>query len=83
MEEAQLNGSHGQKFEELGDLLFAVVNLARFYGVDSETALTRTIDKFIRRFDYIEARAIEEGKSLHQLTLLEMDHWWEEAKHKE
>jgi tetrapyrrole methylase family protein/MazG family protein len=44
LEEAQLNGSHSQKFEELGDLLFAVVNLARFYGVDSETALTRTIE---------------------------------------
>ncbi|MGI6650115.1 MAG: nucleoside triphosphate pyrophosphohydrolase [Bacillota bacterium] len=83
LEEAQLNGSHSQKFEELGDLLFAVVNLARFYGVDSETALTRTIDKFIRRFGYIEAKAIKEGRSLLQLTLKEMDQWWEEAKHKE
>ena len=66
--------------EELGDLLFAVVNLGRFINIDAETALSRTIDKFIRRFNYIEKRGAEEGKDLLQMSLQEMDRWWEEAK---
>ena len=63
--------------EEFGDLLFALVNYGRFIGVDPETALERTNQKFKRRFDYVEARA---PKPLTDMTLGEMDALWEEVK---
>ncbi|NLJ33218.1 MAG: nucleoside triphosphate pyrophosphohydrolase [Firmicutes bacterium] len=66
--------------EELGDLLFAVVNVARFLLVEPETALTRTNAKFTRRFRYIEGVARQEGRDLKDLTLAEMDKLWEQAK---
>lgn len=66
--------------EEFGDLLFAVVNAARLYGVNPENALEKTNRKFISRFNYIEKRAKEEGKSLRDMTLAEMDLLWNEAK---
>lgn len=66
--------------EELGDLLFAVVNLARLLGVEAEGALTRTTNKFMKRFNYIEQQAIMAGQNLPDLTLEQMDKWWEEAK---
>lgn len=65
---------------EIGDLLFAVVNVARLLGVEAEDALNRSTEKFIRRFKYIEARAREKGVKLQDLALVEMDTWWEEAK---
>lgn len=68
--------------EEFGDLLFALVNYARFLKVDPETALERTNIKFIRRFKYIEEKAVEVGKSLNDMTLGEMDAIWNEAKAK-
>lgn len=66
--------------EELGDLLFAVVNVARFLRVDPEDALNFTSHKFIRRFGFIEDQATKEGRSLEEMTLSEMDKLWEEAK---
>jgi MazG family protein len=66
--------------EELGDLLFAIVNLARFLHVDPEQALQKTNQKFLKRFEYIEARLAEQGRHPAQSTLEEMDRYWEEAK---
>jgi len=65
---------------ELGDLLFAVVNLARFYKIDPEEALSLTNRKFQRRFAYIEQKLREAGRTFGDTTLEEMDGWWEEAK---
>ncbi|QGG54203.1 nucleoside triphosphate pyrophosphohydrolase [Paenibacillus sp. B01] len=65
---------------EVGDLLFAVVNAARFLGADPEEALARTNAKFKRRFLYVEEQLRINGKSFDQTDLLEMDRWWEEAK---
>ncbi|MGI6575791.1 MAG: nucleoside triphosphate pyrophosphohydrolase [bacterium] len=65
---------------EIGDLLFAVVNVARFLQVDPETALLRTNNKFKQRFYHIEREARERGKKLEEMTLQEMDKIWEKAK---
>lgn len=65
---------------EFGDLLFAVVNAARLYGVNPENALERTNRKFISRFNHLEKRSKEIGKSLKDMTLAEMDEFWDEAK---
>ena len=67
---------------EIGDILTAVVELARFVGVDAEEALQEANERFIRRFRYIEERAKEMGKSLEEMTLEEMDKLWEEGKTK-
>jgi XTP/dITP diphosphohydrolase len=69
--------------DEFGDVLFALVNYARFIKVDPETALERTNKKFIRRFQAIEAKAKEKGKNLHDMTLQEMDAIWNEVKRHE
>ncbi len=66
--------------EEVGDLLFAVVNVARFLGVDPEEALNGTSQKFIERFGFIESTAEAQGRELEQMTLQEMDKLWDEAK---
>jgi XTP/dITP diphosphohydrolase len=63
--------------EEFGDVLFSLVNYARFVNIDPETALERINQKFKKRFEYIEAHA---HKSLNDMTLAEMDHLWNEAK---
>ena len=67
---------------EFGDILFALINYARFLKINPENALERTNKKFIYRFQYLEERAREEGKSLSEMTLDEMDVYWEEAKRK-
>lgn len=69
-----------ERSAELGDLIFAVVNLVRWYKVDAESALRGTNQKFRNRFAYIEKRAREAKRDLGTLTLTEMDVWWEEAK---
>ncbi|MGH8534395.1 MAG: MazG family protein, partial [Gammaproteobacteria bacterium] len=66
--------------EEIGDLLFACVNLARFARVDPESALRSANQKFERRFRYIEQRLQAQGQSVNDATLAEMDALWEEAK---
>ena len=65
---------------EFGDLLFSLVNYARFIDINVETALERTNKKFIHRFEYLEQKAKENGKTLQEMTLAEMDVYWEEAK---
>jgi len=73
-------GNHDRIEEEFGDLLFALVNYARFLHVNPEYALRRTVDKFIERFQYIETKLKEQGKEITRTTLEEMDKLWEEAK---
>jgi tetrapyrrole methylase family protein/MazG family protein len=68
--------------EEIGDLLFVIVNIARFLKIDPEAALRRTVEKFISRFNYIERSLQKKGKTLLESNLLEMDRLWEEAKKK-
>ena len=73
--------SDKQRLElEFGDLLFALVNYARFIDINPENALERTNRKFIRRFQYIEQGARNTGKAIHQMSLEEMDAFWNEAK---
>ncbi len=67
---------------ELGDYLFAVVNAARLYGLNPDTALERTCAKFKRRFTYLEEHTIRQGRNLKDMTLAEMDAIWDEAKAK-
>ena len=68
---------------EFGDLLFALVNYARFIEVNPEDALEKTNKKFISRFNYLEKTSKNEGRSLHKMSLVEMDKYWNEAKEKE
>lgn len=65
---------------EFGDVLFSMVNYARFLKINPENALERTNKKFIKRFQYLEGKAKESGKTLREMTLAEMDIFWEEAK---
>ncbi|UBM57543.1 nucleoside triphosphate pyrophosphohydrolase [Marinilongibacter aquaticus] len=71
----------GKAEGEFGDLLFSLVNYARFIDLNPETALERTNKKFIKRFQYLEQKAAENGQSLADMSLKEMDVYWEEAKH--
>ncbi len=65
---------------EFGDVLFSMINFARFLNINPEDALERTNKKFIKRFQYLESKASTLGKSLSDMTLAEMDVFWEEAK---
>ena len=65
---------------EFGDVLFSMINYARFLNINPEDALERTNKKFIKRFQYLESKASTLGKSLSDMTLAEMDVFWEEAK---
>jgi XTP/dITP diphosphohydrolase len=69
-----------EKEEEFGDLLFALVNYARFSGINPDDALENTNRKFIRRFRYIEDRAAETDRKMGDFSLEELDAWWNEAK---
>lgn len=82
-EQLQLADSPTKIEDEFGDLLFALVNLSRYIHVDPEMALERTNKKFIRRFSFIEENAAASGKSLHDMSLEEMDALWDEAKRRE
>lgn len=80
---AEIAKNDAQKTEdEFGDLLFSVINLARFVKVDPESALERTNKKFISRFQYMEEQVKAKGQDLTDLSLKEMDKYWEEAKEK-
>lgn len=83
LEEAYQKGDTARTEEELGDLLFAVVNVSRFMKVQPELALTATTNKFIRRFEYVETEASKQGRQLTEMSLKEMDALWDEAKRKE
>lgn len=75
--------NHDLAEAELGDLLFATINVARMNGLSPDNALERTNQKFIRRFNYVEENAIVQGRNLKEMTLEEMDALWNEAKRKE
>lgn len=79
--QAELNKENQEKSEqELGDFLFAVINAARLYKLNPDNALEHTNQKFIRRFNYVESRSAELGKSMKDMTLRELDDLWNEAK---
>ena len=84
MNELKENVNHNEskdKIEdEMGDVFFALVNYARYLGVNPDDALERTNKKFIRRFNYIETQAKKTGKPLAKMTLEEMDKYWNQAK---
>lgn len=73
-------GNKEKTEEEFGDFLFSIINLSRFLNVDAESALERTNKKFIKRFQYLEEQASKNGKKLGDMTLAEMDVFWNEAK---
>ena len=77
------HGNQKEIEEEFGDVLFALINYARFIKVDPERALELTNKKFIRRFQQVEYLAEAQGKSLHDMTLGEMDALWNEVKQSE
>jgi tetrapyrrole methylase family protein/MazG family protein len=66
--------------DEIGDILFSIVNLARFLKVQPELALSGTIDKFIKRFEYVERMVTRAGKKMEDMNLSELDRLWDEAK---
>lgn len=71
---------HQEKQDELGDLLFSLVNVARNYKLDAEDSLRSTNRKFIRRFQYIEEKLKEDDRDIRETPLEDMDHYWNEAK---
>ncbi|MFC1692971.1 nucleoside triphosphate pyrophosphohydrolase [Candidatus Latescibacterota bacterium] len=83
LKEASVRKDTAAVEEELGDLLFAVANLARFVSVCPEDALKKTIDKFQKRFQFIERELPKRGKKLGEASLEEMDELWEEVKREE
>ena len=78
--QAELAKEDGNKEAEFGDLLFAMINAARLYKIRPDNALEQTNLKFIRRFNYIEQRAKEQGKELKEMSLEQMEALWQEAK---
>lgn len=77
------NENKEKSIDELGDFLFSVINAARLYHINPDDALERTNRKFIRRFNYVETETIKRGKALKDLSLVDMDILWNEAKQKE
>lgn len=77
---AVLSGTKSHVTEEMGDLLFSLVNLCRFLDLQAEVALNQTVDRFLRRLAHIETRIRQQRKSLAEVSLEEMDSLWEEAK---
>ncbi|MCX6232520.1 MAG: nucleoside triphosphate pyrophosphohydrolase [Bacteroidetes bacterium] len=81
--EIEQNAPKAKIEDEFGDVLFALINYARFIDINPEDALEKTNRKFIKRFKYLEGKALENGRNLHDMTLAEMDVFWNEAKTKE
>ncbi len=78
---SEISANNADKIEaEFGDLLFSLVNAARLYNIEPETALERTNKKFMKRFGYLEQKTIKQGRSLKTMTLDEMNVIWEESK---
>ena len=65
---------------EFGDVLFSMINYARFIGIDPEAALEKTNKKFIKRFQYLESESVKDGKKIGEMSLKEMDKYWDKAK---
>ena len=79
--QAEIEQMNADRMEaEFGDMLFSIINAARLYGVNPDNALERTNRKFIQRFNYMEKKIKEQGNSLKDVTLDEMEHYWQEAK---
>lgn len=78
--EANKENNQSKTEEEFGDLLFSLVNYARFIGINPEDALEKTNKKFIKRFTYLEEESKKDGKNLSEMTLAEMDEYWNRAK---
>ena len=80
MNEFQEEQDKEKKAGEFGDLLFSLINYARFVDINPEEALERTNKKFIKRFQYLESESKKDGKNISEMTLAEMDEYWEQAK---
>jgi len=79
--EAEVEKMDKEKAEaEFGDLMFSLINAARLYKINPDNALERTNQKFIRRFNYLESQTLKKGRKLTDMSLEEMDKYWEEAK---
>jgi len=76
----ELNGNKEKATEEFGDVLFSLINYARFVDINPDEALERTNKKFIKRFQYLEQASAADGKKMGEMTLAEMDKYWNEAK---
>lgn len=76
--EAEIDAEKAES--EFGDLLFALINYSRFIGINAETALEKTNIKFIKRFNYLETQSQKDGKKLADMTLADMDEYWNAAK---
>lgn len=76
----EVDADSAKQADELGDVLFSLVNYARFLGIDPDEALERTNRKFIRRFQFLERESRKDGKEMGTLSLAEMDTYWERAK---
>jgi MazG family protein len=83
IKEVYKEGNRERITEEVGDLLFACINVSRFLDVDGELALNKTTDKFIKRMSYIEQKVAQLGKKIQEMSLNELDKIWEESKNKE
>ncbi|HMJ69079.1 MAG TPA: nucleoside triphosphate pyrophosphohydrolase [Cyclobacteriaceae bacterium] len=80
LKEFQSETDKEKKMEEFGDLMFSLVNYARFLDIDPEEALERTNKKFIKRFQFLETESVKDGKKMGEMTLAEMDVYWNKAK---
>ncbi|MEQ9425515.1 MAG: nucleoside triphosphate pyrophosphohydrolase [Cyclobacteriaceae bacterium] len=80
MDEFKSETDQPKRQSEFGDLLFSLINYARFVDINPEDALERTNKKFIKRFQYLETESSKNGESLHEMTLEQMDAYWEKAK---
>ena len=76
----EVDAGTDKQADELGDVLFSMVNYARFLGIDPDEALERTNRKFIRRFQFLEQESRKDGRKLGEMTLAEMDTYWERSK---
>lgn len=80
LQQAEVSGNEKELEEEMGDLIFSIVNYSRFIGINPENALRRTNEKFVKRFRFVEKKVGELNKSITESNLEEMDKFWEESK---
>ena len=77
------NPVHSDIEAEFGDVLFSLVNISRFLHIDPEDALRKSTNKFIKRFQYVESQATEQGKQVKDFPPEKLEHWWDAAKRQE
>lgn len=80
LKNAMASGNEARIRAEMGDVLLSLVNLSRFLNVEAENALSEAVERFLRRFAYVETKVQNQGRALSDATLEEMDAFWEEAK---